>query len=69
MAQNYETLKTWPQRAGYSPTEFVQMCGLSKPYVYKLIEAGKIKAVRIGPRRLLIPVGEVERLLQHGTEG
>ncbi len=55
-------------RTGLGPKEFGKMTGISDPTVYRLIKIGKIKAVRIGPRRLLIPIGEVERILQYGTE-
>lgn len=54
-------------RAGLGPKEFAKNTGISEPTIYRLIKSGEIKAVRIGPRRLLIPMGEVERLLQNGT--
>ena len=60
--------KTWQNRVGISPEEFSNLTGLAKITIYRHIKAGEIKAVRIGPRRLLIPVGEVERLLVNGAD-
>lgn len=43
--------------------DFIVATGLSKAFVYKLINKGNIRAVRFG-RRLLIPISEVEALLR-----
>lgn len=56
------------EKAGYAPKEFAQYVGISEPTVYRLIKNGKIRTVKIGPRRILIPMGEVNRILQNGTD-
>lgn len=53
-------------RAAYSPSEFACACGRHPTWAYRLLYAGKIKAVtEYG--RILIPVTEMERLLASAT--
>lgn len=42
---------------------------LSEPSVRNYLNQGLISYVRVGPRRIVIPRSEVERILQHGIEG
>jgi len=51
-------------RAGLAPKEFAKMLGIGEATIYRWIKAGEVKTVRIGPRLLIIPMGEVERLLK-----
>lgn len=54
-------------RAGYAPKEFARVAGFGEATVYRWIKNGTIKAIRIGPRLLIIPMGEVERIMREGT--
>lgn len=47
-----------------SPDEAFRRLGVSRALGYKLIKEGTIKAVRLGERRLLVPVTALEKLLQ-----
>lgn len=51
------------KRRAVSPEQGFYELGISRALGYKLIKDGTIKAVRLGKRRLLIPVAELERLL------
>lgn len=53
-------------RLGYSPDEFSRAFGISLTLTRKLIKNGQIKAIRMGERRWIIPVGEMERILKEG---
>jgi hypothetical protein len=49
-------------RAAYSPAEFAASCGRHASWVYRLVYAGKVRALTdLG--RILIPASELERLL------
>ena len=50
-------------RAGLAPKEFARITGRGDATIYRWIKSGYVKAVRIGPRLLIIPMGEVERIL------
>ena len=52
----------------YSPNEAAGLLSVSKAHVHRLIEAGKLRAVKLG-RRLVIPAAELERLLSEQTSG
>ncbi len=46
--------------------EAFRRIGVSKSLGYKLIKAGTIKTIRLGERRLLVPVAALEKLLAEG---
>jgi hypothetical protein len=49
-------------RAAYSPAEFAASCGKHKTWTYRLIYAGKLRAVtNLG--HILIPATELDRVL------
>ncbi len=53
---------TTQHRAAYSPAEFAASCGRHGSWAYRLLYAGKLKAVtQLG--RILIPATELERVL------
>lgn len=54
-------------KAGLSPKEFARAVGASDASIYRWLRTGVVKGVRIGPRKILIPSGEVERILNQGT--
>lgn len=56
------------ERAGYSPKEFARLANIGEATIYRWIKSGEVKALRLGPRLLLIPMGEVERLLGQERE-
>lgn len=45
------------------PKEAAKMLGISTNLIYKMIKAGEIQAIRLGPRRLLVPVAALEKLV------
>lgn len=45
------------------PEEAARALGIGRNLVYGMISNGTIRAVRLGERRLLVPVAELERLL------
>lgn len=45
------------------PEEAFRRIGVSRALGYKLIKNGTIKAVRLGERRLLVPIAALEELL------
>ena len=56
--------QNWRNRAGLSPQELMAITGASRSFVYRAINEGRIKAARVGPRKLIIPIAEVEKLLE-----
>lgn len=54
-------------RYAFSPKELVRMTGLSRNMIYRAIKSGELKAVRVGKKRLLIPLWAVEEFLQGST--
>jgi hypothetical protein len=50
------------KRAAYSPAEFAASCGRHPSWAYRLLYAGKVRALTdLG--RILIPASELERVL------
>lgn len=56
------------ERKSYSPDEVRKILGLSRSLTYRLIANGTIPSVRLGKRRLIIPVKALEELLENGVE-
>jgi excisionase family DNA binding protein len=50
------------RRAFYSPKEFRDLLGIGRSTLYRLLESGDVRSIRLGPRLLKIPAGELERL-------
>lgn len=57
-----------PDRHYWKPRELAEHLGLDTSTVYKKIEKGEIKALRIGAKALRIPKDEVERILSGVAE-
>lgn len=55
-------------RIGYSPTELAQMVGVSLSLIRLEISRGSLLAKRIGKRRLMISVAEIERYVGMSIE-
>lgn len=53
--------------ATYSITQFAEKVGISRPLAYKLVRAGAIKIIRIGPV-MRITQAEAERVAREGTD-
>ncbi len=64
MAMSIETART-SGRELFRPVEVAQMSGLSRAFVYRLIERGALKSVRIGSA-VRISADEVTRLVTEG---
>jgi excisionase family DNA binding protein len=54
--------QTDTQRLAYSLEESAQAIGLSRRTLYNLIEAGSLRTVKLGRRRV-VPVEELTRIL------
>lgn len=54
-----------PPGSPWSIPEAARFLGVSERHLYRLIDADKVKSVRLGRRRL-IPAAEVERLAGRG---
>ena len=50
------------QRRFYSLKEFAEIFGLDRVTVRRYIADGQVKAFRVGPETIRIPVTEIERL-------
>lgn len=48
------------EKTHYSPAEIVKMTTLSRSKVYRMIQRGELKAIRIG-RRWLVPISEYDK--------
>jgi excisionase family DNA binding protein len=64
MAMSMETARS-SGRQLFRPIEVAQMSGLSRAFVYRLIERGALKSVRIGSA-VRISAEEVTRLVTEG---
>jgi excisionase family DNA binding protein len=64
MAMSLETARTQGRQL-FRPVEVAQMSGLSRAFIYRLIEKGALKSVRIGSA-VRISADEVTRLLTEG---
>lgn len=60
MSENEKPLAVTIEKAG-------QLLGISRNLAYQLAKAGKIPTVKLGERRLLVPMKDLEKLLK-GTE-
>jgi excisionase family DNA binding protein len=45
------------------PEEAARMLGIGRNLMYEMIKSGDIQAIRLGERRLLVPVAALEKLL------
>ena len=50
-------------RLAFSRSEVADMLGVSLATIERMIHAGKLRAIRVGRRRILVPRTELERLL------
>ncbi len=64
MAMSLEMARTQGRQL-FRPVEVAQMSGLSRAFIYRLIEKGALKSVRIGSA-VRISAAEVTRLLTEG---
>lgn len=46
------------------PDEAAKMLGVGRSFIYAKIKSGEIQAIRLGERRLLVPVAALEKLLE-----
>jgi excisionase family DNA binding protein len=56
---------TTPERRAYRPAEFADTTGTTRAFVYKLIQCGELRTVKLG-RCTLIPASELDRILGGG---
>ena len=54
------------ERKAYSVREFEQATGLSHSTTCRLISSGRLKSIKIGGRRLILPEGIDELLTSRG---
>jgi predicted site-specific integrase-resolvase len=55
------------KRIGYRVNDFCAVTGIGRTSLYDLINAGKIRTVRIAGRRI-IPAGEADRIMTEGAQ-
>lgn len=60
--QREEDMEDQPDRLAYKPTEAAELLGVSKGFIYQLIEQGDIDVIRIGSR-IIIPAKSVQNFL------
>lgn len=55
----------------YTPKEVAALLGFNPITVYRWLNSGILRGIRVGPKRWRIPASEIERILQveHPTEG
>jgi excisionase family DNA binding protein len=53
-----------PNKAVYTVREICQIFGISRTFVARLIEEGKLPGVRFGPRCVRVPKTAIERILR-----
>ncbi|ACV64406.1 DNA binding domain protein, excisionase family [Desulfofarcimen acetoxidans DSM 771] len=51
------------RKATFTIPETAKLLGISRAHAYELVKIGKIPAIRLGAKRLIIPVEAIERLL------
>ncbi len=51
------------EKRAYSPEEAGESLGISRAGIYRLLQTGDLRSVRVGRRRL-IPAAELDRLLE-----
>ncbi|MGE5415881.1 MAG: excisionase family DNA-binding protein [Acidobacteriota bacterium] len=56
---------TWHgrERAGYTPQEVMRLTGSSRSFIYQAIAQGRLQAVRVGSRKLIIPAEALDKFL------
>lgn len=50
------------ERETVNVDEFAARAGISRGTAYEAIRRGDVRSVRLGPRRIVIPTSEIERL-------
>jgi excisionase family DNA binding protein len=48
--------------------EAAEMLGISRNFGYKLVREGKLPVIRLGEKRLVIPIAALDRMLEEGVE-
>jgi excisionase family DNA binding protein len=56
------------QKKAFRITEAADLLSTSRWTLYRAVLAGKVRAVRLGPRSMRIPIDEVERLAREGID-
>lgn len=52
------------ERETINVEEFAARAGISRGTAYEAIRRGDVRSIRLGPRRIVIPTSEVERLFR-----
>jgi excisionase family DNA binding protein len=50
-------------KAAVTPAEAFEMLSISRTTGYAMLKDGRLRSVRIGPHKIIVPVTEIERLL------
>ena len=56
-------------RLAFAKSEIATMLGVSASTIHRMIRKGKLRSIRVGHRRILIPREEVQRLLRSDAGG
>lgn len=52
-----------------TPDEFLARTGLGRTKAWEMRRDGRLRYVRLSPRKIVYPVSEVRRLMAEGAEG
>lgn len=64
-----EKLNVQEERKAYSIEETARILGTSSALIRKLVKNGTLKHVRLGERRILIPIDVIDNLIKETREG
>jgi len=56
-----------PPGAPWTVRELAELLAKSRNWIYREIEAGRLRAIQLGPHSWRIPDAEVSRLLEQGA--
>lgn len=62
------SMDVFASRKAVNISETAKLLGISRDLVYQLIHEGRLRAVSVGKRRRLVPLSEIERLLEDGNQ-
>jgi len=57
------TIYPWQEKATISVPEACKVLGISRSLGFKMVKEGKLQAIRLGERRLVVPTAVITRML------
>ncbi len=62
-------MQTKTEKLALSPDELCPLLGISRPVAYELCKRADFPAIRISPRRIIIPLDALQRWLDQEAAG